>query len=72
LKGLQKPSSTFPIAESIQRQKRSIAGLEAAGCGNSETAETLRALLVSMEKAHQLYTVDRERIRRRIADCASP
>jgi hypothetical protein len=56
------------IEESIERQKRTIAQFDAAGGGDAETAKTLRALLVSMEKAQRLYSNDRERIRRLIAE----
>jgi hypothetical protein len=56
------------IAESIERQQRLLAELEGRGRGNSETAKTLRALLVSMQKAEALYVRDRERIKRLIAD----
>jgi GAF domain-containing protein len=54
-------------AESIERQQRSIAQLEAAGRGKSETAETLRRLLTTMQKAHEFYIRDRRRIHRLIA-----
>jgi hypothetical protein len=56
------------IEESVERQKRTIAQLEATRRGDGETAETLRALLASMEKAHKLYSTDRDRIRRLIAE----
>ncbi|HEU0175941.1 MAG TPA: hypothetical protein VFV58_16880 [Blastocatellia bacterium] len=56
------------IRKSIERQERLIADLEAAGRGKSEIAETLRALLATMQKAEGLYRRDRERIKRWLAE----
>jgi hypothetical protein len=54
------------VAESVERQQHTIAQLEAAGRGTSETAETLRALLASMQKSHAFYVRERGRITRLI------
>jgi len=60
------------IVASIERQQRSIADLESAGRGTSETAETLRALLATMQKAHAFYVRDSRRLMRLLDERQGP
>ena len=54
-------------AHQIERQRQIIRELESAGPGQSTTAETARALLASMERAHKGYIEERETIRQSLA-----
>jgi len=52
------------IADSIERQQQIIANIEAAGRGDSQIAETARALLATMQRSHAMYLRDRRRLMR--------